>query len=57
MSNEVKMRANIEKRLKDELIKHAREYATFAEDEVTNAWEIAGEAVDDFDTKQQNLKL
>lgn len=62
LSNEVTMRELANKRieksgekLKNQLIKHAKEYGTFTIEEVTNAWEVAGNAVDDFDKKQQTL--
>ncbi len=62
LSNEVTMRELANKRieksgekLKNQLIKHAKEYGTFTIEEVTNAWDVAGEAVENFDSKQQGL--
>lgn len=62
LSNEVTMRELANKRieksgekLKNQLIKHAKEYGTFTIEEVSNAWELAGEAVDDFNLKQLDL--
>ena len=62
LSNEVTMRELANKRieksgekLKNQLIAHAKEYGTFTIEEVTNAWETAGEAVDDFNLKQLDL--
>ncbi|HBN06041.1 MAG TPA: hypothetical protein DD434_09705, partial [Bacteroidales bacterium] len=42
-------------KLKNQLIAHAKEYGTFTIEEVTNAWDIAGKAVDDFNLKQLDL--
>ena len=62
LSNEVTMRELANKRieksgekLKNQLIAHAKEYGTFTIEEVTNAWDIAGSAVDDFNLKQLDL--
>ena len=62
LSNEVTMRELANKRieksgekLKNQLIAHAKEYGTFTIEEVTNAWDIAGKAVDDFNLKQLDL--